>query len=81
MASQKRSISFDESVLHEAEERLADSGGSLSAFVNAAVLHELQVARGRELLAEDEAKFGASSGKAKTEIAVEWPAWPSTQER
>jgi hypothetical protein len=74
MASQKRSISFDESVLHEAERRLADSGGSLSAFVHAAVLHKLQVTHGRELLAEDEAEFGATSGKAKTEIAVEWPA-------
>lgn len=33
MASQKRSISFDESVLHEAEQRLAGSGGSLSERV------------------------------------------------
>lgn len=28
MASQKRSISFDESVLHEAEQRLSKSGGT-----------------------------------------------------
>ena len=54
MASQKRSISFDESVLHEAEQRLSESGGSLSAFVNAAVLRELRVSRGLELLAEDD---------------------------
>jgi hypothetical protein len=74
MASQKRSISFEESVLNDAERRLAQSGGSLSAFVNAAVLHELQVASGRELLAADEAEFGAISGKAKARVAAEWPA-------
>jgi hypothetical protein len=74
MASQKRSISFDKSVLSEAEQRLARSGGSLSAFVNAAVLHELQVTRGRELLAADEAKLGAISGNVKKQIAAEWPA-------
>jgi hypothetical protein len=55
MASQKRSISFDESVLNEAERRLAESGGGLSAFVNGAVLRELRVARGLELLAKDDA--------------------------
>ncbi len=74
MASQKRSISFEESVLYEAEQRLAQSGGSLSAFVNAAVLHELQVSRGRELLAEDEAEFGAITEKVKAQVADEWPA-------
>jgi hypothetical protein len=74
MASQKRSISFEESVLHEAEQRLAESGGSLSAFVNAAVLHELQVTRGRELLAEDEAQFGAVPIDVRAQVAAEWPA-------
>lgn len=74
MASQKRSISFEEAVLREAEERLARSGGSLSAFVNAAVLHELQVARGHELLAEDEVELGAIPEKIKTRVAAEWPA-------
>ena len=74
MASQKRSISFEESVLHEAEQRLAESGGSLSAFVNAAVLHELQVIRGRELLAEDEAQFGAVPIDVRAQVAAEWPA-------
>jgi hypothetical protein len=74
MASQKRSISFEESVLSEAEQRLSQSGGSLSAFVNAAVLHELQVTRGRELLAADEAEFGAIPGNVKTQVAAEWPA-------
>jgi hypothetical protein len=58
MASQERSISFDESVLRETEEHLGRSGGSLSAFVNAAVLHELQVTRGRELISEEEERFG-----------------------
>jgi hypothetical protein len=74
MASQKRSISFEESVLHEAEQRLSESGGSLSAFVNAAVLHELQVTRGRELLAEDEAQFGAVPSDVRGRLAAEWPA-------
>jgi hypothetical protein len=74
VASQKRSISFEESVLHEAEQRLSESGKSLSAFVNAAVLHELQVARGRELLAEDEAQFGAVPIDVRTRVAAEWPA-------
>jgi hypothetical protein len=74
MASQKRSISFDELVLYEAEQRLAESGGSLSAFVNAAVLHELQVTRGRELVAEDNAQFGPVSADVKARVAAEWPA-------
>lgn len=74
MASQKRSISFDESVLHEAEQRLAGSGGNLSAFVNAAVLRELRVARGLDLLAEDDARLGEIPARIRTEIAAEWPA-------
>jgi hypothetical protein len=74
VASQKRSISFEESVLHEAEQRLSESGGSLSAFVNAAVLHELQVTRGRELLAEDEARLGAIPIDVRAQVAAEWPA-------
>jgi hypothetical protein len=74
MASQKRSISFDEFVLHEAEQRLAGTGGSLSAFVNAAVLRELRVARGLELLAEDDAEFGAVSTDVRAQVAAEWPA-------
>jgi hypothetical protein len=74
MASQKRSISFDEVVLQEAEQRLAGSGGNLSAFVNAAVLHELQVTRGRELLAEDNAEFGAVPAEVSAQVAAEWPA-------
>jgi hypothetical protein len=74
MASQKRSISFDESVLQEAERRLAHAGGNLSAFVNAAVLHELQVTQGRELLAEDARELGEISGKLKSQVTTEWPA-------
>jgi hypothetical protein len=74
VASQKRSISFEESVLSEAEQRLAQSGGSLSAFVNAAVLHELQVTRGRELLDADEAELGAIPESVRAQVAAEWPA-------
>ena len=74
MASQKRSISFDESVLSEAEQRLARSGGSLSGFVNAAVLRELRVARGLELLAEDNADLGEVAADVRTQVAAEWPA-------
>lgn len=74
MASQKRSISFDESVLREAEQRLVKSGWSLSAFVNAAVLHELQVTRGSELLAEDDEQFGPVSAEVRAGVIAEWPA-------
>jgi hypothetical protein len=74
MASQKRSISFDESVLNEAERRPAGSSGTLSAFVNAAVLRELRVARGLELLAEDDAAFGEVSADVRTQVAAKWPA-------
>jgi Arc/MetJ family transcription regulator len=74
VATQKRSISFDESVLQEAEQRLAASGGSLSAFVNAALLHELQLARGRELLAEDQVRLGAVSREVEARVLAEWPA-------
>lgn len=74
MASQKRSISFDESVLHEAEQRLSESGGNLSAFVNAAVLRELRVSRGLELLAEDDERLGAVPADVRDQVAAEWPA-------
>jgi hypothetical protein len=74
MASQKRSISFDEIVVQEAEQRVAESGGNLSAFVNAAVLHELQVTSGLELLAADEAQFGTVSSEVQAQVAAEWPA-------
>jgi hypothetical protein len=74
VATQKRSISFDESVLQEAEQRLAAAGGSLSAFVNAALLHELQLARGRELLAEDQVRLDAVSREAEAQVLAEWPA-------
>ena len=74
MASQKRSISFDETVLAEAEQRAAVTGGNLSAFVNAAVLRELQIARGLELLAEDDEQLGPVSDDVRAEIAAQWPA-------
>jgi hypothetical protein len=74
VASQKRSISFDEFVLSEAEQRLAGSGGSLSAFVNAAVLRELRVARGLDLLADDDVQFGAVPAEVRARVAAEWPA-------
>jgi hypothetical protein len=74
MATQKRSISFDESVLREAEQRLTGSSRNLSAFVNAAVLHELQVTSGRELLAEDDTELGAISPEVTAQVLAEWPA-------
>lgn len=74
MASQKRSISFDESVLAEAERRAASRGGNLSAFVNAAVLRELRLERGKELLAADEAEHGPVPEAVRAEIAAAWPA-------
>jgi hypothetical protein len=74
VASQKRSISFDESVLAEAERRAAARGGNLSAFVNGAVLRELRIARGTELLAADEAELGPVPGSVRAQVAAEWPA-------
>jgi hypothetical protein len=73
VASQKRSISFDESVLAEAERQAAATGGNLSAFVNAAVLRELRIARGLKLLAEDEEQFGPVPDDVRAEIAATWP--------
>ncbi|MGH2878750.1 MAG: hypothetical protein ACRDK4_03970 [Solirubrobacteraceae bacterium] len=72
--AKKRSISLDEGVPREAEARLPGSGGRLSAFVNAAVLHELRVTRGRELLADDERQFGAIPASVRAQVAAEWPA-------
>lgn len=74
VASRKRSISFDEAVLAEAERRAAAAGGNLSALVNAAVLRELRIARGQELLAEDEAEFGPVPDDVRDEVAGAWPA-------
>ncbi|MGI8729503.1 MAG: hypothetical protein ACR2LK_05855 [Solirubrobacteraceae bacterium] len=74
MASQKRSISFEESVIAEAEQRAAAAGGNLSAFVNAAVLRELRLARGIELLAEDDKRFGPVPDEVRTQVAEQWPA-------
>ncbi len=74
MASRKRSISFDENVLAEAEERAAGTGGNLSAFVNGAVLQQLRISRGVELLAQDEEEYGPVPDAVRTQIAAEWPA-------
>lgn len=61
-------------MLNEAEQRLAGSGGSLSAFVNAAVLRELRVTRGLELLAQDDSDLGEVPADVRTQVAAEWPA-------
>lgn len=74
VASQKRSISFDESVLAEAEKRASAAGGNLSAFVNTAVLRELRVARGLELLAEDDKALGPVPDEVRATVAEQWPA-------
>ncbi|HXB64336.1 MAG TPA: hypothetical protein VNV42_05600 [Solirubrobacteraceae bacterium] len=42
--------------------------------MNAALLHELQIARGHELVAEDEAEFGAVPVEVETQVLAEWPA-------
>jgi hypothetical protein len=73
MAVQKRSISFDESVLAEAERLSAERGGNLSAFVNAAVEHQLKVEGGRKLLAEDIERFGPIPESVRAWVAAEWP--------
>ena len=73
MAVQKRSISFDASVLAEAERLSAERGGNLSAFVNAAVEHELRIAGGRKLMEEDEKRWGPIPEEAVAEIEALWP--------
>jgi hypothetical protein len=52
----------------------ATCGGNLSAFVNAAVLRELRITRGLELLAEDEAEFGPVPDSMRAQVAAQWPA-------
>lgn len=74
MASQKRSISFDQSVLAAAEHHAAAHGGNLSAFVNAAVERELRIARGAALLAADETELGRVPESIRAQVAAEWPA-------
>jgi hypothetical protein len=73
MPSRKRSISFDEAVLRDAERRAASRGGNLSAFVNDAVERELRVAYGLELLAADEREFGPVPESIRARVAAEWP--------
>jgi hypothetical protein len=67
MAGGKRSIAFEASVLRAAEE---PAGGDPSAFVNAAVLRGLRLARGRERLAQDDAALGP----VRAQVAEQWPA-------
>jgi Arc/MetJ family transcription regulator len=74
VATQKRSISFDEAVLAEAERLAGLRGGNLSALVNAALERELRVTRGHELLAADEAELGSVPDSVRAQIADEWPA-------
>ena len=73
MAVQKRSISFDESVLAEAERLSQERGGNLSAFVNEAVEKQLKVALGRRLMEEDEKRFGPIPESVRARIAALWP--------
>jgi hypothetical protein len=73
VAVQKRSISFDESVLAEAERLSAERGGNLSAFVNEAVEKQLKVALGRKLMEEDVKRFGPIPESVRARIAALWP--------
>jgi hypothetical protein len=71
--TRKRTISFDESMLAAAERMSAAHGISLSAFVNAAVEHQLKVEGGRKLLAEDIERFGPIPESVVAEIEALWP--------
>ena len=73
MAVQKRSISFDASVLAAAERLSQERGGNLSALVNEAVEHELKLAEGRKLIAEDIEKYGPIPDEVVAEIDRLWP--------
>jgi len=72
MAVRKRSISFDESVLAEAERLSAERGGNLSAFVNAAVEHQMKIEAGLKLMEEDDKQFGPVSEEVIAEIDRLW---------
>lgn len=61
-------------MLAEAEQRASATGGNLSAYVNAAVVRELRIARGLELLAEDDEQFGRVPDDVRARIAEQWPA-------
>lgn len=72
MAVQKRSISFDESVLAEAERLSQQRGGNLSAFVNSAVEHQLKVEGGRKLMDEDDERWGPVPESVRAEVDALW---------
>ena len=73
MTVQKRFITFDTSVLAEAERIAAMRGESLSTFVNAAVAHRLKVEGGRKLIEEDIKRFGPIPESVRAEIDALWP--------
>jgi Arc/MetJ family transcription regulator len=73
MAVQKRSISFDESVLAEAERLSAERGGNLSKLVNQALEHELRIAGGRKLMEEDDKRWGPIPEDVIAEVDRLWP--------
>jgi hypothetical protein len=73
MAVQKRSISFDESVLAEAERLSAERGGNLSKLVNQALEHELRIAGGRKLMEEDDKRWGPIPEDVIAEVDALWP--------
>jgi Arc/MetJ family transcription regulator len=73
MAVQKRSISFDESVLAEAERLSAERGGNLSKLVNEALEHELRIAGGRKLMEEDDERWGPIPESVRAEVDALWP--------
>jgi len=74
MASEKRSISFDEAVLREAEARVAAAGGNLSAFVNASVLHELNLLAVENSSPTTRSRLGPYPLLLRAAVASEWPA-------
>jgi len=72
MAVRKRSISFDENVLAEAERLSQERGGNLSAFVNEALEHKMRIEGGRKLMEEDVKRWGPIPESVRAEVDALW---------
>lgn len=70
----KRSISFDEATLREAEEVAAEAtAGNLSALVGEALAQHVKAIRGRQLMQEDREHLGPVAPDVLAAVDAEWP--------
>ncbi len=71
MATEKISLTLEESLLAQARERVGRRG--LSGYVNRALDHQLQHDRLTSLLADLEDEFGPVDPDVMEEVRQEWP--------